>query len=146
MIEYKKATIEDMEAIHSLVKELAVYEKAAFEVDTTVQNYEVDFKDNWFDAIVAIDGESIVGLALYYKSYSTWKGRMIYLEDLIVTQSYRRQGIGLELLRQLEIEAKSMKAKLMKWQVLDWNTPAIDFYNTLGVKIEKEWYNCKKML
>lgn len=135
-----------MNAVHQLVKELAIYEKAPLEVNTTVKDYQRDLEDNWFEVILAIDGSDIVGMALYYTSYSTWKGRMIYLEDLIVTSAYRRQGIGLELLNRLEQVAKEKEAKLLKWQVLDWNTPAIDFYKSIDVIIETEWYNCKKLL
>ena len=78
--------------------------------------------------------------------YSTWKGKMVYLEDFVVNEQYRRYGIGQLLYDRLLVESKNMKARLVKWQVLDWNEPAINFYKKNNVIIETEWYNVKKFI
>ena len=93
--------------------------------------------------IGAISNETIVGFALYYIRYSTWKGQRMYLEDLVVTESMRGQGIGTMLFDQLIEEAKEKKFTGMMWQVLEWNEPAIRFYEKkYNAKIDKEWFNC----
>ena len=84
---------------------------------------------------------TIIGLALYYTAYSTWKGRMLYLEDLVVTEAARRGGFGRLLFETVVAEARETGAQRLKWQVLDWNEPAITFYKKLGANIEGEWLN-----
>ena len=96
-----------------------------------------------FAFFVAEDGPKIVGLALYFYSYSTWKGKCIYLEDLIVTQPYRGRGIGRRLLNRVVIKAQEEGAKRVVWQVLHWNTPAIEFYESLGAALLPEWVTCR---
>lgn len=145
-IKIRPASLTDMSTVHKLVMELAIFEKAAAEVVTTVQEYEQDFKNGWFDILLATEDEKVVGMALFNKAYSTWKGAMIYLEDLIVIESYRGQGIGRLLLDELYNKSRQMGAKLVKWQVLDWNIDAIEFYKKDGAKLEDEWINCKKYL
>jgi GNAT superfamily N-acetyltransferase len=83
----------------------------------------------------------IIGIAIFYTAYSTWKGRMLYLEDLVVTESARRAGLGRLLFDAVVGEARATGANRMKWQVLDWNEPAIGFYKKLGANIESEWLN-----
>ncbi len=136
----------DLPAIYALVKELALYEKAPESVTATLIDYEKDFDDKIFESIVAeINGE-IVGMALYYMAYSTWRGRMLYLEDFVVKESVRKAGIGKLLFdRVLEI-AREKKAILLKWQVLDWNEPALNFYKKYDAIIEDEWLNGKLFL
>ena len=136
----------DLPAIYALVKELALYEKAPESVTATLIDYEIDFDDKIFESIVAeINGE-IVGMALYYMAYSTWRGRMLYLEDFVVKESVRKAGIGKLLFdRVLEI-AREKKAILLKWQVLDWNEPALNFYKKYDAIIEDEWLNGKLFL
>ena len=143
-IDIRKARIEDLSAIHQLVYELAVYEKAPEEMIATVQEYENDFRKGWFDALVPEN--EIVGMALYYTTYSTWKGRMVYLEDFVIKQALRKMGIGQLLFEAFVMEAKGLGAKLIKWQVLDWNEPAIKFYLKNKAIIEKEWWNGKIFL
>lgn len=145
-IKIRSASSSDMPTVHKLVMELAVFEKAPNEVVTTVREYEQDFKNGWFDILLATEDENVVGMALFNKAYSTWKGAMIYLEDLIVIESHRGQGIGRLLLDELYEKSRQMGAKLVKWQVLDWNVDAIAFYKKDGVKLEDEWINCKKFL
>lgn len=144
-IAIRKAGKEDLPAILSLIKELAEYEKAAGEVSVTLEELEDDGFGELplFEAIVAEgkDGE-ILGMAFYYKAYSTWKGKCIYLEDIIVKQSYRRKGIGKKLFDKVMESAYQWGAKRLMWQVLDWNTPAIEFYKKVyQAEISSEWLN-----
>lgn len=142
----RKATAQDLATIHDLVRELAVYEEeeAAFTAPLSV--YEENFKENVFDAIVAeIDGK-VVGMCLYYLTFSTWKGRMLYLEDFVVKEAYRKHGIGQQLFDALLEEAKALDCRLAKWQVLDWNEPAVNFYKKNNAIIEKNWWNAKVFL
>ncbi len=142
----RKATVADLPAIHGLVRELAVYEKAGPEFIATLEEYREDFKQGVFEAQVAeLDGQ-IVGMALYYMTYSTWKGKMLYLEDFVVKDSYRGKGIGQRLFDAFLEEARKKHCRLVKWQVLDWNTPALRFYEKNKAIIEKEWWNGKIFL
>jgi GNAT superfamily N-acetyltransferase len=147
MTQIRKALKSDMRAVHALVYALAEYEKAPEAVITTVAEYETDFENGVFDVLVAENetGE-VVGIMLYYLAYSTWKGKMVYLDDFVVSENVRGQGIGHLLWAQLLVEARKMGAKLLKWQVLDWNTPAIRFYEAIGAEIETEWLNGKLFL
>ena len=86
---------------------------------------------------------NILGMALYFVKYSTWKGKGLYLDDLIVSEVHRGKGIGRKLFDAFMNEAKTIGAKQVHWQVLDWNTPAIDFYKKLGSSVEVEWLDCK---
>lgn len=139
----RTADEKDLLSIYELVKELAIYEKAREEFVATIEMYREDFADGVFEAIVAeLDGE-VVGMALYYLSYSTWKGRMLYLEDFVIKQEYRRLGIGDLIFDKVVAEAKAKSCKLMKWQVLDWNEPALKFYNKKNAIIEKCWWTGK---
>lgn len=142
----RKATVNDIAAIHNLVVELAIYENEPKAVTATIDDYKVNFNQKVFDAIVAVDDGKIVGVCIFYLTWSTWKGRMIYLEDFVVTQTYRRKGIGQLLFDSFQEEAKKLNAVLVKWQVLDWNEPAIKFYEKNNSIIEKEWWNVKKFL
>lgn len=142
----RKATLEDLPAIHELVRELAIYEKAEEEFTATLSDYESDFKENIFEALVAEKEDRIVGMALYYMTYSTWKGKMLYLEDFVVNEALRRTGIGQQLFDAVLNVARTKGCRLLKWQVLDWNEPAISFYEKNKATIEKEWYNGKLFL
>jgi GNAT superfamily N-acetyltransferase len=143
----RKAQPEDMPAIHSLVRELALFEKEPDAVITNPEEYLKDMENGWFESLVALTDENeIAGMALFHRAYSSWKGKMIYLDDLIVTEKFRGQGAGRLLLESLIQYAKSQDARLLKWQVLDWNADAINFYKGLGVDFEDEWLNCKMFL
>lgn len=139
----RKATKNDMPQVLDLIQELATYEKAPDEMINTVENLENDgFGENKiFDCIVAEWDDKIVGFALYFTGYSTWKGRTLYLEDFIVNEAYRGQGIGKILFEEVMQEAKRRGAKRMDWQVLDWNKPAIRFYKKHGATLDGEWLN-----
>ena len=142
-ITIENACANDMPGVFSLIKELAVYEKAAHEVITTVEQLQNDgFGNNpLFWVLLAKEENTIVGISFYYIRYSTWKGKCLYLEDLVVKESHRRKHIG-SLLFEATIErAKNIACTQMVWQVLDWNTPAIEFYKKYDAKLNPEWIN-----
>jgi GNAT superfamily N-acetyltransferase len=141
----RKGEKKDLPDVLRLVHELADFEKAPDAVTNTVTDMERDgFGENpVFNFHMAeLDGK-IVGVALYFIKYSTWKGKGLYLDDLFVSEKYRGKGIGKKLFDAFMNEAKLSGAKQVHWQVLDWNTPAIDFYKKLGSTIEAEWWDCK---
>lgn len=141
--EIRKGTVEDIPGVYSLVEELAVYEKAPDEVVTTPEEYVELLEDGLFELIVAdADGE-IVGMALYYFTFSTWKGKMLYLEDFVVRQNQRGKGIGQAVFDAVIDEARRTNCAMMKWQVLDWNEPAIRFYDKYQAVFDKGWWNGK---
>lgn len=127
------------------MKELAIYEKAPNEVEVTVsQMEEWGFgSDKIFDLFVAENNGKIVGMALYYYKYSTWKGKCLFLEDIIVTENERKNGFGKLLFDAVVQVAKKDKVKRMEWQVLEWNEPAIKFYKKTNTVFDDEWVNCK---
>ena len=137
----RKAEEKDLSAIRNLVIELAIFEKEPDAVTATLGDYQELYRAGTFECIVAEKEGIIIGIALYYDAFSTWKGKMLYLDDLIVTQSYRGQGIGKLLLNAFLTKAKG--AILAKWQVLDWNEGAVQFYESMGATIEKGWWNVK---
>lgn len=139
----RKATKKDLKAVLDLVNELAVYEKAPQEVTVTLADYETDYANNLFDIIVAEQENEIVGIAFYYMAYSTWKGKMLYLEDFVVKEKLRGHGIGKLLFKAYLEEAVKLNVSLAKWQVLDWNEPAINFYKKHQATLEDEWFNGK---
>lgn len=135
----------DLPNILNLIKELAEYEKAPAEVEVTVSEME-----NWgfgpnklFDFFVAEKNGMIVGLALFYYKYSTWKGKCLFLEDIIVTKKRRGSGIGKLLFDKIIEVAKKEKVRRLEWQVLDWNEPAIKFYKKYKATLDPEWLNGK---
>jgi ribosomal protein S18 acetylase RimI-like enzyme len=140
----RKATINDCPAMMQLINELALFEKAPEEVTVSINHFiESGFGANpiyW--AFVAEVDNTIVGFALCYTRYSTWKGSRCYLEDLIVTETYRKQGIGKQLMDTVLKDAKEKKFSGVLWQVLDWNTPAIEFYKKYNAHLDGEWINC----
>jgi GNAT superfamily N-acetyltransferase len=144
-IEIRAAQLRDVPHMHALMYELAVYENAPEAVAATVEEYETDFSNGLFEGFVAeVDGK-IVGMTLYFMMYSSWKGKMLYLDDFVVTEDYRRFGIGQMLYDTFLAEAQKRGCRLAKWQVLDWNDPAIRFYEKNNAEIEKGWWNVKKI-
>ena len=134
----------DLPQVLGLIKELAEYEKAPEAVTNTLAAMQRDgFGPQPIFSFFVLENEAadIIGLALYYTAYSTWKGRMLYLEDLVVTEAARRGGLGRLLFDVVVAEARATGAVRMKWQVLDWNESAIGFYKKLGANIESEWLN-----
>ena len=139
----RKARKEDIPRVHALIRELAVYEKAEGEVETTVESMVEDGfgAQPLYECIVAEIHGTIEGIALYYWRYSTWKGRCLYLEDFVVREAQRGKGIGKALFESLYRIAEDQGAALITWQVLDWNEPAIRFYKRLGAELDPEWLN-----
>lgn len=139
----RKAKADDCEAMLELIRELAEYEKAPDEVTVTLEH----FRDAGFGnepvwgAFVAEVDEKMIGISLYYIRYSTWKGKRLYLEDLIVTESFRGKGIGKILFDKTIEYGKEKGYSGMMWQVLDWNEPAIRFYKKYDAKFDDEWLN-----
>jgi GNAT superfamily N-acetyltransferase len=145
MTHIRKGTESDIEQALSLVKELAIYEKAPDEVEVTpVEMLAWGFGANKiFDFYVAEENDVIIGMALYYFKYSTWKGKCLFLEDIIVTESQRGKGIGKLLFDKIIEVSKETNVRRMEWQVLDWNTPAINFYKKYAATLDGEWINGK---
>lgn len=143
-IQIRRATKEDCPRLLELVKELALYEKAPEEVTVTLEHFvDSGFGPNpvWW-AFVAEENGLVLGFALYYIRYSTWKGQRMYLEDILVTEQARGKGIGKLLFDQLIVEAKEKKLSGIVWQVLEWNEPAINFYKKYNANFDGEWINC----
>lgn len=137
----RKGRKEDMTSVLQLIQELAIFEKEPEAVVVTVADLERDgFSETpLFQTFVAETENGIVGMALYYNRYSTWKGKTIHLEDLIVTEKMRGSGLGFALYAEIIKEAKKTNVRRVEWNVLDWNTPAIDFYQKSGATILDDW-------
>ena len=145
-ITVQKANKNHLTGIYALVKELAAYEKEPEAVTTTLEDYYNNFAEGVFEANVALDGEKVIGTTIYYMSYSTWKGKMLYLEDFVVQESYRQKGVGQLLFDAFLATANEKEAVMVKWQVLDWNEPALNFYARNNAIIEKNWWSGKIFL
>ncbi|WP_425636755.1 N-acetyltransferase family protein [Algoriphagus yeomjeoni] len=145
MYTLREGKIEDLSRALELINELALYEKAPEQVTNTLAMMEKDgFGENpVFGMFVCMKNETseIVGLAIYYYRYSTWKGKRIYLEDLVVTQSERGNGAGKLLFDRIMKKGLEENCTGMMWQVLDWNEPAINFYRKYGADLEAGWLN-----
>ena len=146
MYTIREGKIEDLPRILELIRELAIYEKAPNEVINTVAIMEEDGfgKNPVFGFFVAIKDSTleIIGTSLYYYRYSTWKGKRLYLEDLIVTESERGNGAGKLLFDRTLLKTLQDNCSGMTWQVLDWNTPAINFYKKYSADLDQGWINC----
>lgn len=137
----RKGTENDMPAVLGLIKELAVFEK---EPDAVVITKEDLVRDGFgtqplFHTFVAELGNQIIGMALFYYRFSTWKGKTIHLEDLIVTEKMRGTGAGMALYSEIIKEGEKENVRRIEWNVLDWNTPAIKFYEKSGAKVLSDW-------
>jgi GNAT superfamily N-acetyltransferase len=130
----------DFEAILEMIKELALFEREPDAVINTVERMHEE-KDYFQFYVAEIDGK-IVGMALYFFVYYTWVGKSLYLDDLYVKPEYRGVNIGKALLEKIVAVAKEEKCKRMRWQVLDWNSTAIEFYKKMNASLSQEWINC----
>ena len=140
----RRAVKDDCPRLLELVQELATYERAPGEVTVTLDHFiESGFGTQpvWWAFVAEVD-ESVVGFALYYVRYSTWKGQAMYLEDILITNEMRGKGIGKLLFDRLIEEARDKKFNRIIWQVLDWNEPAINFYKKYNADFDASWINC----
>lgn len=137
----REATIKDAKQILDLIVELAVFEKEPNAVEVTVEDLEKDgFGNNpVFKCFVAEHNSEIAGIAIVYNRYSTWKGKIIHLEDLIVSKKYRGKGLGTLLLNQVVIYGNNLGVKRINWEVIDWNEAAISFYEQKGANVLRDW-------
>jgi GNAT superfamily N-acetyltransferase len=138
----RPAVIRDMPAVHALIVELAVFEREPDAVTLTVEQLIEDgfgLSAPRFHCFVAEDAEGIAGMALIYPRYSTWKGKSLHLEDLIVKEEKRGIGAGFALYTEIMKQGKKDNVRRIEWNVLDWNTPAITFYNKSGAKLLDDW-------
>ena len=137
----RKARIEDMEQVLNLVQELADFENEPDAVEVTKDDLVKDGfgEQKMFQCFVAETEKGIVGIALVYPRYSTWKGPVIHLEDLIVSENMRGSGLGTALLDQVVKYGAELGVKRISWEVLDWNEPAIDFYEKKGANVLRDW-------
>lgn len=137
----RKAKTTDMSKVLDLIVELAIFEKeplaVEISVDDLIQHGTGSSSD--FDCFVAEAANDIVGIALVYTRFSTWKGRVLHLEDLIVSKNMRGKGVGSALLDRVVKHASDLKVKRVSWEVLDWNTPAIQFYEAKGADVKRDW-------
>jgi len=143
-VEIRAAIRADCPQLMELIRELALFEKAPHEVTVSMDHFEeAGFGENpVYTAFVAARGDTVVGFALCYVRYSTWKGCRLYLEDLLITESERSQGIGSLLFDECIRETQRKGYDGMVWQVLDWNEPAISFYKKYKASFDDEWLNC----
>ena len=139
----RKGTITDVNEMLRLITELAIFEREPSAVVISTDDLKRDgFGENplFYTFIAEIDNQ-IVGMALYYNRYSTWKGKTIHLEELIVSESARGKGVGMALYKEIIKEGKAQNVRRIEWNVLDWNKPAIDFYEKTGAIVLKDWCN-----
>lgn len=141
----REAQESDVAGILQLIRELAIYENAGDEVSIDEETLLRDgfSEKKSYSALVAEANGEIIGMALYYPRYSTWKGKTLYLEDLVVAEAHRRMGVGKVLFLRLAQIAAEEEAARLEWQVLEWNEPAIAFYEQLDTAFDKEWVNCR---
>lgn len=143
--EIRKAELKDVSSVLELIRELAAFE---LQPDAVIIS-EMDIinsafgKNPWVFIYVAEVENQVVGMALYYFSFSTWKGKSLHLEDLVVGEVYRNQGIGKSLFQKVIEVAKSESVGRMSWEVLEWNEPAIKLYESVGTHFYKDWYLCR---
>lgn len=144
MVAIRVGVKSDLPRVLELIKELAEYESAPKEVTNTLALMEADgFGQHPIYGFYVAEEDGIIhGISLYYYRYSTWKGKRLYLEDIVVTQAQRGRGIGKLLFDQTMKKALDEDCTGMMWQVLEWNTPAIEFYKKYGARLDPEWVNC----
>jgi len=141
----RKGIKKDLPSVLRLIKELADYENALDQVSISLEDLENDgFSERpWYWFLVAEKNNEIIGLSFYWIRYSTWKGKFLFLEDFVIKQEYRNKGVGSQLFEETIKICKKLNLNGMIWQVLDWNTPAINFYKKYNADISKNWLNGK---
>jgi len=140
----RKGIKEDIPQVLDLIKELAEYEKALDQVSNTVERLENDGfgKSPVYDLFVAEAENKIIGMAITFFRYSTWKGKNLYIEDLVVSENFRRKGVGFKIFEEVKKFAKASSCVGISLQVLDWNQTGINFYKKLNMTLDNEWINC----
>ncbi len=135
------ASRQDMAEVLNLIKELAVFEKEPDAVEVSVEDLEINGFGEYpkFICFVAEVDNKIEGIALVYNRFSTWKGNVLHLEDLVVSQKMRNSGLGTALLDEVIKHGNKLGVKRISWEVLDWNEPAIDFYIKKGADVKRDW-------
>ncbi len=142
MLSIRKATLADTHIILQFIEGIAAYEKLSHEVETTAAKLEETLfgPTPYAEVLIASEAEQPVGFALYFHNYSTFRAKPgMYLEDLFVLPEHRGKGYGKALLEHIIAIAKERNCGRVEWSVLDWNTPAIDFYKSMGAKAMDEW-------
>jgi len=142
-ITYRKMSSDDIKDIYELVYELAIFEKEPDAMVAKIADYYTAFESGLIDGSVAVSNEEVIGMTVYYMTFSTWKGNCLYLEDFYVKDAYRKFGIGQVLFDAYISDAKSKNCAMCKWQVLDWNSVGLNFYDKNNAIIEKNWWNGK---
>jgi len=142
-IDIRKGIKKDLPQVLALIKELADYEKSLDQVDVTLEQLEKDGFDGHphYYLLVAEEKGEIIGICFYFIRYSTWKGKVLFLEDFVVKEEYRRKGIGRMLFEETIRIANKENMDGLHWQVLDWNTPALNFYKKYNASISSTWLN-----
>ena len=142
-IDIRKGIKKDLPQVLALIKELADYEKSLDQVDVTLEQLEKDGFDGHphYYLLVAEEKGEIIGVCFYFIRYSTWKGKVLFLEDFVVKEEYRRMGIGGMLFEETIRIANKENMDGLHWQVLDWNTPALNFYKKYNASISSTWLN-----
>ena len=143
MTKITEAMEADLPGVHKLIGELATFERAPQEFTLTIERFIEDFQKGLFFALVAKKGEEVIGMAVLHNAYSTWKGNCLYLEDIIVTEQHRGKGVGKLLFEACIKLSVQRNAERLRWQVLDWNEPAIQFYKKYNANFDKEWLTCR---
>lgn len=142
-IKITSAQTQDLTDIYQLIKALALFEKEPNEPTVTFNQFSKDFKTGYDCLVAKTSSEKIVGIALYFFGYSTWKGKMLYLDDLVVHADFRQQKIGSKLFNAIVALAQQENANQLRWQVLDWNEPAIKMYKKINADFYTDWWTCK---
>jgi len=140
-ITIRKATEKDFPVILTLIKELAEYERDLEKVTNSV-SLMIEEQEHFSCFVAVTEHNEIIGMAIYFFAYYTWVGKSLYLEDIYVKEQYRRYRVGSSLLRKVFDVARKENCKRVRWQVLDWNTSAIEFYKKSGAEINNNWLNC----
>lgn len=141
----RKAEPSDLIQVYELIRELAIFEKEPDQPSNPIKKFiaEGTCKNPRYQVILAEEDGVVVGIALYYFGYSTWKGPLIYLDDLVVKEAYRKRGIGKMLMDEMIQICKEEKVAQLRWQVLDWNENAINFYKKYPVIFDPQWITIK---